>query len=70
MAEVTLPMRSPDRLTGQYSPRLEANIALAMLQIENSAVGTRVEVDLPGGSRAAKIVPKPFYDPAKNLPKG
>ena len=52
-----------------YSPRLEANIALAMIRIENTTVDTRVEIETPAGSRAAKIVPKPFYDPAKNLPK-
>ncbi len=53
-----------------YSPRLEANIALAMIGIEHSAIGTRVEVELPSGSRGARIVPKPFYDPGKNLAKG
>ena len=53
-----------------HSPRLEANIALAMLRVEHSALDTRVEIDMPSGSRAAKVVPKPFYDPAKNLPKG
>jgi len=52
-----------------YSPRLEANIALAMVQIEHSSIDTRVEVGTPGGSRSARIVPKPFYDPKKNLPK-
>lgn len=25
--------------------------------------------DTPGGSRGARIVPNPFYDPAKNLAK-
>lgn len=53
-----------------YSPRLEANIAMAMIQIEHSAIGTQVEVETPGATRPAKVVPKPFYDPAKNLPKG
>jgi glycine cleavage system aminomethyltransferase T len=52
-----------------HSPRLEANIALAMVQIEHSALDTRVEVGTAWGSRAARIVPKPFYDPGKNLPK-
>ena len=52
-----------------YSPRLESNIALAMVSIEHSALDTHVEVDMPAGSRPAKVVPKPFYDPAKNLPK-
>ena len=52
-----------------YSPRLEANIALAMVPIEHSPVGTRVEVATPTGNRGARIVPKPFYDPGKKLPK-
>ena len=52
-----------------YSPRLEANIALAMVNLGNSALDTRVEVTMPSGSRSAKVVPKPFYDPRKNLPK-
>ncbi|MBT8434496.1 MAG: glycine cleavage system protein T [Gammaproteobacteria bacterium] len=53
-----------------YSPRLEANIALAMIRIEHSASDTRVEVGMPSASRAARVVPKPFYDPGKNLPNG
>ena len=52
-----------------HSPRLEANIALAMVRIEHSALDTRVEVGLPGGIRRARVVPKPFYDPKKRLPK-
>ncbi|UCH41047.1 MAG: glycine cleavage system protein T [Gammaproteobacteria bacterium] len=53
-----------------YSPRLESNIALAMVRIEHSALDTRVEIEMPSGSRHAKVVRKPFYDPGKNLPKG
>jgi len=52
-----------------YSPRLQSNIALAMLRVEHSAIDTRVEIGMPSATRSAKIVPKPFYDPAKNLPK-
>jgi aminomethyltransferase len=52
-----------------YSPRLESNIALAMVQVDHSAIGTQLEVDMPGAARTARIVPKPFYDPGKNLPK-
>jgi aminomethyltransferase len=52
-----------------YSPRLESNIALAMVGIEHSAIDTRVEIAMPSGIRCAKVVPKPFYDPGKNLPK-
>ena len=52
-----------------YSPRLRSNIALAMVQIGHSSIDTRVEVVMPAENRAAKVVPKPFYDPRKNLPK-
>ncbi len=52
-----------------YSPRLETNIALAIVRIEHSAIDTRVEIEMPSASRSAKVVPKPFYDPGKNLPK-
>jgi hypothetical protein len=41
-----------------------------MVHIEHSSIDTRVEVGMPScGSRSARIVPKPFYDPGKNLPK-
>ena len=52
-----------------HSPRLQANIALAMVQIEHSTPGTAVEIDTAYGRRSARIVPKPFYDPGKTLPK-
>ena len=52
-----------------FSPRLQTNIALAMVRIEHSSIDTRIEIEMPGGSRRAKVVPKPFYDPAKTLPK-
>ena len=50
-----------------FSPRLEANIALAMMSVEHSAIDTRVEIATPLGNRNARIVPRPFYDPAKNI---
>ena len=53
-----------------FSPRLEVNIALAMLQVEHSATGNSLEVETGTGVRSARIVPKPFYDPRKQLAKG
>ena len=50
-----------------YSPRLGANIALAILSVEYSEVGTQAEIVTPFGRRSVKVVPKPFYDPKKNL---
>jgi len=50
-----------------YSPRLKQNIALVMMAIEHSAIGTEAEIDTPFGRRSVKVVEKPFYDPKKNL---
>ena len=53
-----------------YSPRLEQNIALAMVAIGHSAVGTACTVQLTGETRNGTIVPKPFYDPKKQITAG
>ena len=50
-----------------YSPRLKKNIALAMADIENSEIGTDLEVETNKGKFTAKIVEKPFYDPKKKI---
>ena len=50
-----------------YSPRLERNIALAMVAIAHAAIGTELEVVLPSGPVAATVVERPFYDPKKSL---
>lgn len=52
-----------------HSPRLERNIALAMLETGFSQIGTRLEVHLPTGPVAATVVEKPFYDPKKKIVK-
>ena len=53
-----------------YSPRLKKNIALAMGAIGHSAVGTACTVQLTGETRSGTIVPKPFYDPKKQITAG
>ena len=50
-----------------YSPRLKKNIALAMINIENSAIGTSLEVNTNIGNFEAIIVEKPFFDPKKKI---
>jgi len=50
-----------------YSPRLEKNIALAMVSKDCSEIETAVEVQTSEGSVAAKVVEKPFYDPKKHI---
>ena len=53
-----------------YSPRLKKNIALAMVASAHSAVGTTCNVQLVGETRSGTIVPKPFYDPKKQITAG
>ena len=50
-----------------YSPRLEKNIALAMVSIESAVIGSEVEVITPSGPTRATVVERPFYDPKKSL---
>ena len=52
-----------------YSPRLKKNIALAMVNVENSEIGTDLEVLTHQGKFFAKIVEIPFYDPKKKIAK-
>ena len=50
-----------------YSPRLKQNIALAMVVINNSEIGTVLEVKMNDKIIKATVVEKPFYDPKKKL---
>ncbi len=53
-----------------FSPRLEQNIALAMLSISLCEIGTEVDVSTPSGTVQATVVETPFYDPGKKLATG
>ena len=53
-----------------YSPRLEKNIALAMIARQYAEIGTRAVVDTCAESRNCEVVPKPFYDPTKSIAIG
>ncbi|MFY0610630.1 MAG: hypothetical protein JXQ99_03810 [Hyphomicrobiaceae bacterium] len=50
-----------------YSPRLEKNIALAMVAREDAEIGTRLIIAASERSRNCEVVPKPFYDPKKSI---
>ena len=50
-----------------HSPRLDKNIALAMLSIADTELGTRLEVVTGDDTRAATVVERPFHDPGKRL---
>jgi aminomethyltransferase len=53
-----------------YSPRLEKNIGYAFVPTAHAAQGTKLEVSIPGlGERRATVVPRPFVDPSKSIPK-
>lgn len=50
-----------------YSPRLEKNIALAMVESEFAELGTDFLVINPTGNTIATVVRKPFFDAKKKL---
>ena len=50
-----------------YSPRLKKNIALAMVDINFSDIGTRLEILAENIKFDCKVVEKPFYDPKKTI---
>ena len=51
-----------------YSPRLEQNVALAMVSADCADIGEAVEVATPQGPVRAVIAERPFFDPGKTLP--
>jgi aminomethyltransferase len=53
-----------------HSPRLGKNIGYALVPVSQAALGTKLSVDIPDiGERQALVVPKPFVDPKKDIPK-
>ncbi len=52
-----------------HSPRLEKNIGYAWVPIELAEHGTKLEVEAPFGSAVAQVVPLPFLDPKKEIPR-
>ena len=50
-----------------YSPRLEQNIALAMVSADHANIGAEVEVVTKSGPIRATICERPFYDPKKQI---
>ena len=50
-----------------YSPRLKQNIALAMVSINSSEIGTILDVKMNDKIIKATVVENPFYDPKKKL---
>ena len=52
-----------------YSPRLEQNIALAIVDIEYSDINTSLKIKIDDNLVDAKITLKPFFDPNKLIAK-
>jgi glycine cleavage system T protein len=52
-----------------YSPRLERNIGYAWVPAELGELGTKLTVQTPLGVADAAVVPRPFVDPNKQIPK-
>ena len=50
-----------------YSPRLKKNIALAMVEINQSEIGNKLKVNASYGETSCIVVEKPFYDPKKKI---
>jgi len=50
-----------------YSPRLKKNIALAMIEINQSKIGNIFKVKTNDADINCTIVEKPFYDPKKKI---
>ncbi len=50
-----------------YSPRLEQNIALAIVSVDFAQIDTEVEVVTGSGPIRATVVDRPFFDPTKTL---
>ena len=52
-----------------YSPRLEKNIALAMIEKTHTVIGTELKIISENNILNATIVEKPFFDPGKAIAK-
>jgi len=53
-----------------WSPRLKKNIGYAMLPATQAALQTTLTINIPGaGERKATVVPMPFVDPMKEIPR-
>ena len=65
-------IRSGDQVVGKvtsavYSPRLQKNIALAMVSTSHTDIGTTLVIDTKADMRNAVVCEKPFFDPKKKL---
>jgi aminomethyltransferase len=71
---VKWPLMTADRASGRvtsalWSPRLEKNIGYAWVPVQEAETGQRMTVETERGERAATVVPMPFVDPGKHIPR-
>ena len=65
---ITVNGRNVGKVTSAvYSPRLEKNIALALMNVDQADIGTKAIIEKAGDPRHCTVVPKPFYDPKKSI---
>jgi aminomethyltransferase len=53
--------------SGTHSPTLGKPIGLAMLPVDDTAVGTEFEADIRGRAAKARVAPTPFYKRKKEV---
>ena len=66
------PITKEGRVVGKvtsavYSPRLEKNIALALMDVAEAGLGTQAVIEKADDRRGCVVAPKPFYDPRKSI---
>ncbi|MEC8538671.1 MAG: glycine cleavage T C-terminal barrel domain-containing protein [Pseudomonadota bacterium] len=66
------PITKEGRVVGKvtsavYSPRLEKNIALALMDVAEAGLGTQAVIEKADDWHGCVVVPKPFYDPRKSI---
>jgi len=64
----------PDRAVGHvtrcvYSPRLQKNIGFANVPTRSAETDTELGIDAPDGRRMARVVPTPFIESRKAIPR-
>jgi glycine cleavage system T protein len=52
-----------------FSPRLQKNIGYVWVPVDRAEPGTKLVVETPLGDAPAEVVPVPFVDPKKEIPK-
>jgi glycine cleavage system aminomethyltransferase T len=71
---VKWPLKTASRALGRvtsalWSPRLEKNIGYAWVPVQEAETGQRSTVETERGERASTVVPMPFVDPGKHIPR-